>query len=154
MIRQLMISIVILLNVINGYKINDLDGFQIFPVSQMISSNSEPVDITAELGMNIAIKIRANPTTGYSVYLKNSVADLEKSNIVTPLNLNNKGGSSDYIVDPHPIGMVGVPGYYYFKFKTKSVGEIKLNFVHMRIWDPTDAATLKVNLSVVQGKIK
>jgi len=126
----------------------NLDGYQVFTWGKTVRENNE-ASLTAEVGKNIVIRIKSNPTTGYQIFLDNKPTELESTGIVKPLNLNAEGGSDEYLVDPHPKGMVGVPGFSYFKFATLKKGEIKLKFVSKQSWNPESAVTLSVNLTVV-----
>jgi len=123
---------------------------QIFTLNG-INGDANEQSITAEVGKVIIIKIRANPTTGYQVFLANGLSDLESRGVVKALNVNQDGGCDEYKQDKRKAPMVGVPGYYYFKFSSKNVGEVPLIFESKRVWDPSDATALKINLTVVKG---
>jgi len=97
---------------------------------------------------NFSIQIKANPTTGYQVFLKSSVSELESSGVVTPLNLKPEGTTGDYNTDPHEEGMTGVGGSYFFKFSANKPGEVLLVFENKRVWDPSDATQSNIKIVV------
>jgi predicted secreted protein len=106
-----------------------------------------PVEnITAQAGSIFTIKVSGNPTTGYGWYLKNK-AELTNSEVLVASNLNQYG-SGDYITNPHPEGMVGVGGNYYFKFNAKAPGNVQLIFEHKRPWETEVLKTYTVNVVV------
>ena len=127
------------------------DGFQVFTIGRLVNENNE-VSLTAEEGQPIIIKIRSNPTTGFQIYLKNTVSDLGESGIVKPINLNEKNGSNEYVVDSNKNSIAGVGGYSYFKFLTLGAGEEKLVFINKRSWEIKSAKELMINLLIVKPK--
>ena len=131
--------------------IHDFSNYQVFTIPKTLRENTV-LSITAEQHKDIIIKVRGNPTTGYTIKLKNEVSQLTSTNIVKAMNLNANGGTDDYIVDKHAKGMVGVPGFYYFKFRTENEGQETLIFSNERSWDTSDAVELKVNLTVLKSE--
>jgi predicted secreted protein len=112
------------------------------------AQGSNSLDITHKAGELFTVKIRGNPTTGFSWFLEN-VRKLDTS-AIKPLNVNEDGSSQKYITDEHPEGMVGVGGYYYFIFKAlKSNVNLTLNFIYKRsceLCNINRTATVNVNL--------
>lgn len=105
-------------------------------------------DITAKAGDTFTIKIRGNPTTGFGWFLENR--DNLDNSVIQPLNLNEHGSSRDYITDEHPEGMVGVGGYYYFKFKGMKAGaNVTLRFVNKRPWETSAIRSVDVNVNLI-----
>jgi len=130
----------------------DLQGYTIFTVPTSINKDSTPAYFTISVNKKFAIKIRGNPTTGYQVFLAND-DKVTQSNIVKALNLTDKGTSKDYVTDPHPEHMMGVPGNYYFTFLAEQVGQVKLKFENKRAWDTSDSTSLEVTINVVAGDL-
>jgi predicted secreted protein len=104
-----------------------------------------PWNISAKMGSTFTIKIRGNPTTGYSWFLENRT-NLNTS-LIQALNLSEHG-SADYVTDPSEPGMVGVGGYYYFRFSALAAGDAQLVFVHKRPWETSPLKTVTVNVSI------
>ena len=135
----------------DAQDIHDFSKYQVFTIPKTLRENTV-LSITAEQHKDFIIKVRGNPTTGYSIRLKNEVSQLTATNVVKATNLNANGGTDDYIVDNHENGMVGVPGFYYFKFRTENEGQETLLFSNERVWDTSDAVELKVNLTVLKSE--
>ena len=105
-------------------------------------------DVTSKAGETFTIKIRGNPTTGYSWFLENR--DNLDNSAIQALNLNEHGSSRDYITDEHPEGMVGVGGFYYFRFKGLKAGvNATLRFVNKRPWETTAIRSVDVNVNLI-----
>jgi predicted secreted protein len=95
--------------------------------------------ITVEAGNIITIKLRGNPSTGYSWKLVDEYGEsLELIGV-------------DYESDPHAGGMVGTPGTYIYRFKALASGATTLKMVYARPWDehsaPAGQFTVFVNVS-------
>ena len=103
--------------------------------------------INTKAGSTFTIKVSGNPTTGFGWYLKNK-EELTKSQVLVASNLNEYG-SAEYYSDPHPEGMVGVGGNYYFKFKANAAGNVMLIFEHKRPWEKEVLTTYTVKVVVV-----
>jgi predicted secreted protein len=113
-----------------------------------LPDNNSIFEVVAKAGQQIVLKIRANPTTGYFWVLGN-IESLNEE-VLKPLNINVGGRSSDYVVDSHKPGFVGVPGYYYFKFEAlKAVNApVELIFIHKRPWSDEDSRTAFVRVTI------
>jgi predicted secreted protein len=104
-------------------------------------TKSAEAEIKVKSGSEFNIKIAGNPTTGYSWYLNNE--DELKNGGVQPTNLDETK-SADYDQNDAPMGMVGVPGKFNFKFKLDegktNVPEIQ--FSYKRPWEKNDGIYL------------
>lgn len=116
-----------------------------------LPNDQDAYEVSVPKGEDFAIKIRGNPTTGYGWFLDNP-KQLEGSS-VEALNLNDMN-SAEYVADDHPNGMVGVGGYYYFKFK--AVGDANtstnLTFIHKRPWETTNLRTAVVTVKITPSQ--
>ena len=104
-----------------------------------------PWNISAKVGSTFSIKIRGNPTTGYSWFLENR--NNLNTSMIQALNLSEHG-SADYVTDASEPGMVGVGGYYYFRFSALAAGDAQLVFIHKRPWETSPIRTVTVNVSL------
>lgn len=99
---------------------------------------------TAKTNEEFILKVRGNPTTGYSWYLsKNS----DEKNLKC-LNLNKYNSSENYVVDKHPPGFVGVGGTFYFKFQGVKEGNYDVILVKKRPWEPEPIQTKTVKVEI------
>lgn len=104
-------------------------------------------EIKDSVGKIIDIKIRGNPTTGYGWFLVNA-GDVD-INVLKPLNLNQYNSANDFVVDEHPTGMVGVGGYYHFKFQALKAGQdLKLKFVNKRPWEEQNDREVIIKVTI------
>jgi predicted secreted protein len=109
---------------------------------------SNKLDITHKAGDIFTVKIRGNPTTGYSWFLQN-INSIDTS-AIKPLNINEKGSSQMYVSDQHEEGMVGVGGYYYFIFKALGSNvNITLKFKYVRTWETEVGRSAEVNVNLI-----
>ena len=76
--------------------INDFSNYQVYTIPRTPRENIA-LSLTVEQHKDIIIKIRGNPTTGYTIKLKNEVSQLTKKNVVKAMNLNANGETDDYI---------------------------------------------------------
>lgn len=113
-----------------------------------LETGSNTLEVSPQEGQTFTIKIRGNPTTGYTWFLDNR--DNLDNSAIKALNLNEFGSSRNYKTDEHPEGMVGVGGYYFFTFKALKKGaSVDLVFIHKRPWESGHVrkVTVKVNIS-------
>ncbi|OUM62048.1 hypothetical protein PIROE2DRAFT_11752 [Piromyces sp. E2] len=98
-------------------------------------------------GEIFSIKVKGNPTTGYSWFLINE-EELINAGVI-PLNLNEyKNGS---YISKNPKGMVGGGGIFDFQFK---VNEIKKELPHIilkyrRPWIPENDEDTKLEIKIL-----
>lgn len=101
--------------------------------------------------------VKANPTTGYNLYLKN-FEDLDK-NILTISNVKKDPKVKYYFSDTYITyneiynespPLMGAPGYYQFKLNfEKDFDEVSLQFVKIRPWIPNvEENPLKINIKL------
>ena len=114
----------------------------------ILPNKGSEFEVIGHFNKILVIQIKGNPTTGYGWYLdnKNEVESSEKLKI---LNLNDNNSTDDYVSDPHEEGMTGYGGYYYFKFKViKSDVEQDLVFINKRPWEKEiwRKAVIKANI--------
>jgi len=96
------------------------------------------------------IRVDGNKTTGFSWFLEN-VEELKISNIIEPLNLDEKNGSKDYVVNNGNKKTCGAGEINIFKFKVNNAREKelpKLKFIYKRPWE-TDG-----NISICEITLK
>jgi predicted secreted protein len=140
-VKNFLLSLIVLIYISYTIcKIIDLPEERIFVL------DNKNMNIKAKINKEFAIKIKANPTTGYNWYLieNTDIGKLEN------LNLSDHKTSTDYVSsnsDPH---IMGAGGFYYFRFKPINSGIVKLNFVHKRIWEKNDLANIIVEVNVEQ----
>ena len=95
--------------------------------------------VNVETGDIITISLRGSGSTGYSWSLVDHNGEV--------LELVEQ----DYQTDPHPTGMVGVPGTYTYRFKALASGATTLKMVYAQPWDkesaPADEFTVSINVS-------
>ena len=81
-----------------------------------------------EVGERLEVKMRANPSTGYTWMVVQR--DLEENNLGTVLQV----AENIYIPDPHESGFVGGGGVYIIKFNIINKGSGVLNLYYARPW--------------------
>ena len=118
-----------------------------FGVIYSLKCGINTLEVSPAAGQIFTIKIRGNATTGYGWFLQNR-ANID-TDAIQALNLNEYGSSQNYITDEHEEGMVGVGGYYYFKFKAlKSGASVSLVFIHKRPWETSPVRTVEVKVNI------
>jgi len=104
-------------------------------------------EIKVKEGEIFSIKVKGNPTTGYSWFLVNE-EELTSSGII-PLNLTeHKSGS---YLSQNPKGMVGGGGIFDFQFKvTKLNNELpKIILTYRRPWLPVNENDRKLEITII-----
>ncbi len=109
-----------------------------------ISDDSSSWNINSNEGSIIVLKLKGNPTTGYSWYLNDSNLD---TSMIKPLNLN-KYKSAEYKSEPHPEGFVGYGGTYYFKFEALKTGSTSCSFSYKRVWMKENNKTYNITFTI------
>lgn len=120
-----------------------------------VNETKDTYNYTLPLRQQLVVKMRGNPSTGYGWYLDqlnpNGSNKIDKT-VLKPTNLDQYN-SGDFVIDPHPEGYVGVPGYFIFKFMpVKTANNVKIVFVYMRPWEtdtPPDR-TVTINLRIIR----
>ena len=96
--------------------------------------------VTAQVGQQVLIKLRGNPTTGYQW----SVAKIEGEAVEAV-------GEPKYEIDKGAEGRLGAGGTYTFTFKAVKAGQAALRLRYARVWEKkkppaeTFALTVEVN---------
>ena len=107
------------------------------PTQQVITEADNGTSINLKNGENFTLKLRENPTTGYSWELNLS----EGLSII----------SDDFTQDPAPEGMSGVGGTHSWIIKALSEGTQQVNGIYKRPWENTtgneDSFTLNAIIS-------
>ena len=99
------------------------------------SSNGKIV--TAAINQKVIIRLKGNPTTGYS-WVQNTFNP--KFFILL---------KKDYISNEKNKNMSGIGGVYTFEFLTKQVGRVDLNFDYKRAWEnKASAKVYKVTFDI------
>ncbi len=141
-ILSLLVSSVVLVN----HPVDNEDT-QLFTMPD--NRRAQKFNIIAVPNKELVIKIRANLTTGYNWFVDN-ISEIDSMQIIIPHNLNDDFDTSDYFVDEHERGEVGVGGYLYFKFKPLKEGETKIIFVNKRHWDPSDQVKVETTITIAK----
>ena len=89
-------------------------------------------------GETIRIKLRSNPSTGYSWAL----GPIEEGMFET-------SGESEFVANPHREGEAGYGGCEIWTFKAEQSGETEISLVYARSWEDKDPAkTFKLNVVI------
>ena len=91
-------------------------------------------------GETIRVKLRSNPSTGFSWAL----GPLEEGILET-------GGESEFAADPHREGEAGYGGCEIWKFKAEQSGETDISLTYERPWEDERPAARTFRLHVVIG---
>lgn len=84
------------------------------------------------------LKLKSNPTTGYSwKWIKNKNSRMDSINSV-------------YLQDASAPGMTGVGGYEIWKFKGKERGVDTLTFEYCRPWEPKSIVETKKIIVIIK----
>ncbi|KAG4104591.1 hypothetical protein H8356DRAFT_1028308 [Neocallimastix lanati (nom. inval.)] len=113
----------------------------------ILPQNASQGEIKINEGELFSIKLKGNPTTGYSWFLIN---DEEIANAgIIPLNLGeNKSGS---YISHNPKGMVGGGGIFDFQFKASKVTNNlpSIKFTYRRPWEPVNDNDRKLEVTLI-----
>ena len=93
-------------------------------------------------GETIRVKLRSNPSTGFSWAL----GPIEDGMLET-------SGESEFEADPHKEYEVGYGGCEIWKFKAEQSGETDISLVYARPWEDERPAAKTFNLHVVIGDV-
>lgn len=107
----------------------NLDGYQIINVE---SSQENHLHIV-QAAQPFALRLVANPTTGYDWYIDNESELSQEGSIDFIRTASSNGGeySSDL-----KLGSVGIGGHTYFKFNGKNLkGRFEVRLVYRRPWE-------------------
>jgi len=114
----------------------------------MLGAEQKPLTVTADdngksltvkVGQEVVVLLKGNPTTGYTWLL----AGIEGPSVALD-------GKVQYKENPHPEGMVGVPGMFQAKFKAFQPGKSTVKMEYRRPWEKNQKPikTFEVSLSV------
>ena len=106
---------------------------------RLIGQEDQDAELSLRVGDRMMVVLEGNLTTGYrwerGVHPEDTV--LQETDEV------------EYVVRPHPEGMVGVGGEFRFRYEAKDVGSQAFRFVHHQPWNPDDpAAVLEFDVTV------
>ena len=121
------------------------DRLKTFPKDRIVSLDSEISEFTVKKDLDFICKIKGNPSTGYGWFLSKNNSLNGKLNCT---NLNQYNSTKDYIVNEHPSGWTGVPGYYYFMFKGLEAGKYDLEFYNKRPWENFNAKVRTITIII------
>jgi len=113
----------------------------------ILPSSATEGEIKAREGEIFSIKVKGNPTTGYSWFLVNE-EELTSSGII-PHNLTeNKSGS---YLSQNPKGMVGGGGIFDFQFKVNQLNNElpKIILTYRRPWLPVNENDKKLEITII-----
>ena len=129
------------------YNCEEYEGAKVFEI-QRNSNGLKEFTIDVKEGEEFALKLRGNPTTGYSWFLLNPS---DSTDSLQATNLSADGGAS-YVPDSNDRLLVGGAGAFYYKFKAvKVANEPKvLHFLYQRAWlkNENSAPTVSVKVNV------
>lgn len=106
-----------------------LDGYQVINVE---SSQENHLHVL-QAAQPFALRLVANPTTGYDWYIENELEFNQENSIEFVRSSYPNGGeySSDL-----KVGSVGIGGHTYFKFNGKNLkGRYEVKLVYRRPWE-------------------
>ncbi len=101
----------------------DESSSDIPPRQQVITEADNGTSISLKKGENFTLKLRENPTTGYSweLYLSEGLSII----------------SDEYTQDPAPEGYTGVPGTHSWIIEAVGQGNQQVNGIYKRPWEST-----------------
>ena len=101
-------------------------------VVELTDLNIHKISAAVQIGKRLVIKLKGNLDSGYGWYYSNALDD--PTNILIPQNLNSFK-SGEFISTINDQGCIINDGFYYFIFKTKSLGKVFLNFAYRRPYE-------------------
>jgi predicted secreted protein len=140
----------------NMFKLSILIIFVYFchcvPISQQFKTyeyvyeDDRPWQITETKGQRFSLKIEGNPTTGFEWYINNH--NSLNQNIIKPLNLDRLGGTRTIEEDEQPVGFVGAPSTFNFKFQAVNQGTANFDLVYKQSWENVIERRIPVTINV------
>jgi PKD repeat protein len=112
----------------------DESSSDIPPRQQVITEADNGTSISLKKGENFTLKLRENPTTGYSweLYLSEGLSII----------------SDEYTQDPAPEGYTGVPGTHSWIIEAVGQGNQQVNGIYKRPWERTTGTEDNFTLDV------
>ena len=115
-----------------------------------VPNDATSLSMVVEQGEVFNVLLNGNPTTGYQWMLENN--DQLSVDAVRALNVNERNVGEYVKATSTNSGnsMVGVGGYYDFKFKAGKPSNdlITLNFVYKRLWESKPAKQVQVKVQI------
>ena len=110
---------------------------------KFVDVDEEDNDTTIHVlpGETIRVKLRSNPSTGFSWAL----GPFEERGLET-------NGESEFVADPHREGEAGYGGCEIWTFKARHSGENEISLFYARSWEDVDPAK-RFKLNVVIGEV-
>ncbi len=102
-------------------------------VFELNTNIKQVAKVSATVNTILEVRVKANPTTGFNWYVENA-DELTTARVITPLNLNDKNASKQYVQNFSTQGAIGVGGYYSFQFLPSHEGKALINLSHKRPW--------------------
>ena len=130
--------------------VNAVDS-DLMPTSTLtVPNDATSLSMVVEQGEVFNVLLNGNPTTGYQWMLENN--DQLSVDVVRALNVNERNVGEYVKASSTNSGnsMVGVGGYYNFKFKAGKPSNdlITLNFVYKRLWESKPAKQVQVKVQI------
>ena len=130
--------------------VNAVDS-DLMPTSTLtVPNDATSLSMVVEQGEVFNVLLNGNPTTGYQWMLENN--DQLSVDVVRALNVNERNVGEYVKATSTNSGnsMVGVGGYYDFKFKAGKPSNdlITLNFVYKRLWESKPAKQVQVKVQI------
>jgi predicted secreted protein len=110
-----------------------------------IPQSQSEMNIQVQKSEPFVLIMNGNMSTGYCWYLKSENIDKK----LKPLNLDSHNSSSEYKINTHPEGYVGVPGKWFFRFEPLEQGDIDLDFTYERAWEKGHGYSTKVHVNII-----
>jgi predicted secreted protein len=123
------------------------DEFRLIKLSDLSDENSY---IPVKAGQKFTLELEGNPTTGYQWFVHNKLL-LDENKTLKALNLDGYN-VGEYYRKPNSGDrqMVGVGGYYHFKFEATKPGYENVTFVYKRAYSDEGEIYKNVNIHVVE----
>ncbi|MDQ1276949.1 MAG: inhibitor of cysteine peptidase [Euryarchaeota archaeon] len=117
----------------NNSEQNNMDNTTV-ETEQVITEANNGMSINLRNGETFYLKLRENPSTGYSWQL----------NVSDGLSIL----SSEYTQDPSPEEMEGVPGTHQWEIKAVTPGSQQVNGIYKRPWEDTTGTEDNFTLNI------
>ena len=128
--------------------VNAVDNDLMPTTTLTVPNDATSLSMVVEQGEVFNVLLNGNPTTGYQWMLENN--DQLSVDAVRALNVNERNVGEYVKASSNGNSMVGVGGYYDFKFKAGKPSNdlITLNFVYKRLWESKPAKQVQVKVQI------
>ncbi len=116
-------------------------------ILELNTNNKEVLKVSATLNTVLDVRVKGNPTTGFNWFVENA-NELNDAKVLTPLNLNDKNASKDYVTNTNTNGAFGVGGFYSFQFLPSNEGNALIKLSYKRPWLKSSGQTYTLDVTV------